>query len=48
MICSVPANETINATVMVTNEAGVTTVKSTYAGLLAMQYTINSFVLLPF
>ena len=42
MICSAPANETINATVTVTNEAGVTTTKSMSAGLLAMQYTVNS------
>ena len=35
MIFSVPANETINATVTVTNEAGVTTSKSTSAGLLS-------------
>ena len=42
MICSVPSNETINATVTVTNEAGVTTSKSTSAGLLAMKHTVNS------
>ena len=34
MICSVPANETITATVTVTNAAGLITSKSAYAGLL--------------
>ena len=35
MNCSVPANETISATVTITNAAGVTASESASAGLLA-------------
>ena len=43
MICFVPANETINATITITNAAGVTTSRSVSAGLLSTELLIDIF-----